>query len=761
MEFPNSYFYDEVREGFYINGMVKREWAAQIETLQEIDRLCKKYDIQWFADCGTMLGAVRHGGYVPWDDDLDICMLRDDYQRFHKYAVPELPDDFVTLTYETEEYWQMITRITNRAKISYNKEDLKKYHDFPYTAGVDVFVLDYVAPDAQEEEVRRQLVQSVISIGAFADIEDEDLPQEGLELIRMVEEQCKVKLDRKNHLRRQLYQLAERLSCLYPSEGAKEVVLMPYWCSDHNHKYPIEYVNRITQIPFENIMINVPAGYDGALKVEYGDYLQIYRKGGMHDYPLYEMQEDYLLEKLDNGNPFRYTFQTEDLQRDREACPPGIREQMQNFCRMLHDMHTVIRNAAATHPEAVLELLEKCQENAIHIGTQIEEQEGEESVTVRTIETYCEQLYELGEALTQEEHGAFESCMISLNSALERMEDTAAQNLFNRRKIVFLPFRGDLWEGLKPFYEEAAADPKNIVSVIPLPFYDRMADGGVGELHYETEDYPIGLPVMDYREVDIRGLHPDVIYTQNAYDQCNYTYMLPPEFFTAELKKYTEELIYVPYFKIGSFEKEDLKLRKTTDYFVKIPGLIHADKVFVESEQMKALYAEVLAEFCGEETRTIWEEKIVARAFDVSDTGIPKERIPEEWDRLIQKAGGGRKKTVLFLNAVCSMYQEKEKAIQKLRSVLNTFYEHREEVTLIWRPHPSIAGSIHLFERDMWLEYRNIVEEYRQAAWGILDETEDASLAVSLADAYYGDPDAVMQKCRNLGKPVMIQNAEI
>ena len=206
MKFRDDFFYDEVREGFYINGMVKREWAAQMETLQEIDRVCRKYDIQWFADCGTLLGTVRHGGYVPWDDDLDICMLRDDYQKFHKYAVPELPEDFTVLTYENEEYWQMITRVTNRDKISYKTEDLEKYHQYPYVAGVDIFVLDYVAPDPGEEEVRRQLVKNVIKIGSFSGMEGENPPQAGLELLQMVEETCHVKLDRKNHLRRQLYQ---------------------------------------------------------------------------------------------------------------------------------------------------------------------------------------------------------------------------------------------------------------------------------------------------------------------------------------------------------------------------------------------------------------------------------------------------------------------------------------------------------------------------------------------------------------------------
>ena len=192
MTFPKEYFYDEVREGFYISGMMKRSWAAQLEVLDEVARVCKKYGIQWFADCGTLLGAVRHGGYVPWDDDLDICMLRDDYIKFHKYAVPELPERYVTLTFENEEYWQMITRVVNRGGISFEKEELEKYHGFPYAAGIDVFVLDYVAPDPGEEEVRRKLVNSVLEVGAIEGIDGDDPPQSGLELLQMVEETYQV-----------------------------------------------------------------------------------------------------------------------------------------------------------------------------------------------------------------------------------------------------------------------------------------------------------------------------------------------------------------------------------------------------------------------------------------------------------------------------------------------------------------------------------------------------------------------------------------
>ena len=84
MEFEREFFYDEVQEGFYVPGIMKRAWAAQLELLSEIDRICKKWNILYFITFGTLLGAVRHEGFIPWDDDIDIIMFRKDYEKLEE-----------------------------------------------------------------------------------------------------------------------------------------------------------------------------------------------------------------------------------------------------------------------------------------------------------------------------------------------------------------------------------------------------------------------------------------------------------------------------------------------------------------------------------------------------------------------------------------------------------------------------------------------------------------------------------------------------
>ena len=76
----SSFFREEIRNGFLVTEKMKRIWYTEISLLQELDRVCKKYGLRYFAEYGTLLGAVRHKGFIPWDDDIDVAMFRDDYE---------------------------------------------------------------------------------------------------------------------------------------------------------------------------------------------------------------------------------------------------------------------------------------------------------------------------------------------------------------------------------------------------------------------------------------------------------------------------------------------------------------------------------------------------------------------------------------------------------------------------------------------------------------------------------------------------------
>lgn len=119
MKFKKDFYKPGYIDGFYVDSTMKRFWAASIETLEEIDKVCRKHNIIWYADGGTLLGAVRHKGFIPWDDDVDIVMKRKDYEKFLQVAPMELPEHYKVYDSNSEKFW-----IDNAASVSnWDEED--------------------------------------------------------------------------------------------------------------------------------------------------------------------------------------------------------------------------------------------------------------------------------------------------------------------------------------------------------------------------------------------------------------------------------------------------------------------------------------------------------------------------------------------------------------------------------------------------------------------------------------------------------------
>ena len=143
------------------------------------------------------------------------------------------------------------------------------------------------------------------------------------------------------------------------------------------------------------------------------------------------------------------------------------------------------------------------------------------------------------------------------------------------------------------------------------------------------------------------------------------------------------------------------------------------------------------------------------------NTGKEDLEIPPEWKRVIQKPDGSFKRIVFYNTSVSALLQHEEKMLQKMQDVFRVFRENQEDVVLLWRPHPLIRATIESMRPQLWTAYERLLGEYKEASWGIYDDTADMDRAVALSDAYYGDASSIVQLYQMTGKPVMMQNVEV
>ena len=298
IDFPEDYFKTEIRDGFEVSSMMKRAWAGQMEVLQTIREICERHNITWFADYGTLLGAVRHKGFIPWDDDMDIGMTRDNLNEFIKYAKDELPDEYKLLCMDLEqEYDSIIVRVVNSTSVSMNKERLDKFHGCPYVLGIDIFPMDYLSRDEEERILHIQVIG--IILGAVDAISSEDAdPVEVEDFLKNVENITGVNIDRTKPVKRELMALTEKLFCIYTRDEADEVTGLWRIVDEEGFHFPKEWFDDLIEVPFETITVPIPREYDKVLSLKVGKNYMTPIIQETHEYPFYKEQEAILEKQL-------------------------------------------------------------------------------------------------------------------------------------------------------------------------------------------------------------------------------------------------------------------------------------------------------------------------------------------------------------------------------------------------------------------------------------------------------------------------------
>ena len=636
MELEREFFYDEVRDGFYIPGMMKRAWGAELTILSEVDRICKKYDISYYAGGGTLIGAVRDRQFIPWDDDIDIMMLREDFIRFSQVAKKELPEELALLTIEENKNNHTYISAVSKLCYGFNPERLRKYHEFPYMQSLDLFVLDELTKDSEEEKewelTLRMLNQA---LNAVQKKQDE---KNIWKWIKNAEKKIEYRFDRKKDLEKQLYFVLDTLFQKFNGKGGDRIACIPWHFFRSNFYYPKSAFGRTIQMPFCGMKLPVPVGYEDVLRAEYGDYRKKVKGGGEHVYPEFKEFEEICKNRFKEEWRFSYYFSEEDCKR------PDV-ENFRCLTMKMLDSFVVYQNLlcedyARGNISSCLSRLSAMQEEAIAFGNAIEQNKGEGSKSVSVLEEYCEALYHAYQSLMgskeegkdkkenkDKEESREEICFpkdfspslqIELQrklkkpfSSLKKLQVVLKEEF--KKQVVFLPHTVKHFASLRPLVDALLQDEEIDCKIIPIPYYDKYGDGTLKELHYEGKEFPKEYEIIDYHNYNFARELPDCIVINSPYDDFNPVWTVDPNFYSSELKKYTNKLVYIPWFvtdEIDPKNEEDGKAFTNMEYYVTVPGLFHSDFTIVQSEGMKKAYLAKIEEFAGKDIKKKMEKKI-------------------------------------------------------------------------------------------------------------------------------------------------------
>lgn len=270
------------------NNDLRKAQLLMLKILKEIHNICVKNNIKYFLSDGTLIGAIRHNGFIPWDDDLDIGMLREDYEKFCSIAQEELPEEFVLQTQKTDKgYGLQFGKVILKNTIWIEKVAKNTKRDYSGLY-IDIFPYDKIPEDKRKQKIINRLyffIQGLILI-KYKYIQKKDY-DELTKKITFVIKRFFLLIIPKNVLT-----FFREFICKKYINYKDKIIVTKYGGNFYKNQNPYNLYKDLILHDFETEKVYIPKCYDTILKKLYGNYMEI---------PPIEKQRQHGIEYFDFG----------------------------------------------------------------------------------------------------------------------------------------------------------------------------------------------------------------------------------------------------------------------------------------------------------------------------------------------------------------------------------------------------------------------------------------------------------------------------
>lgn len=266
---------EEIRNDFLVTKERKKLWAVMLDMTLEFDRVCRKHSLRYFLWSGSMLGAVRHKGIIPWDDDIDLIMPRKDYEKFLTLGNEFKDPYFFQTPYTDSEYCYSFAKIRNSKTTGV--VDLFRYQNFNHGIWISILPLDNWKIEGGKEKYKRiQLLQ--LDCSTYMRMKNPHLSESNLNRVKSFKERGVDPLKTYEEIFRLTGEYQD-VDCEYVAHDS--CTIFPYTKA----VYLAEDFKKQIFVDVEGFQLPIPNGYDRLLTIMYGDYMKfppIEERGAWH-----------------------------------------------------------------------------------------------------------------------------------------------------------------------------------------------------------------------------------------------------------------------------------------------------------------------------------------------------------------------------------------------------------------------------------------------------------------------------------------------